>query len=489
MELLQYVYLTVLNLIYKGTRHISPAVRQGIAFLSFFAMMLFLFVFYASKEFNWDLSYTQRGVFCIIFLSLAVIMSIDRPLKAVKWNPVFSIPWFVCGAIALVTSLLMEIGKGYLPLAICMLVVFPCMYLVWSGRGDYETLFDMAAKGFVICFFLFFVLCVIFYPFNILTVISGRYQGATGNPNTLGLISAGAMTCGLYLMTRAKRGGWLLAILACEIAFSLAIVSESRSALFSIIAQMGVFLIYYVKYYIWERDLLKSVFKLLLLAVLIIGCIPLNQALLSNSIMPMRIEITKVVKQVAKDVKAEARIQRQEERNKKRGIRTETAALEESQDPVDALEQQETPLQERFSTEGKDLNQLSSGRLALWKVYLQELSWKGHSSEDLIINPSTGTPMRSHNVFLEVAYHLGIPVGILFLAVAVWAGICILKFLFSKRFYKQHPSALFSVLAIASFCIVGMVETPIFPFEREVALFYFIGLTSLCTIRKGHRKN
>ena len=50
MELLQYVYLTVLNLIYKGTRHISPAVRQGIAFLSFFAMMLFLFVFYASQR-------------------------------------------------------------------------------------------------------------------------------------------------------------------------------------------------------------------------------------------------------------------------------------------------------------------------------------------------------------------------------------------------------------------------------------------------------
>lgn len=488
MELLQYVYITVLNIIYKGTRYISPAIRQGIAFFSFFAMVVFLFIFYASKEFNWGLDYTQRGIVCIIFLSISTVMSVDRPLKVMKWNPVFSIPWFLCGGIALVTSLIMDL-EGYVPLSLCMLVLFPCMYLVWNNRGDCEKLFDMAAKGFMVCFLLFFAICVIFYPFNELTVISGRYQGVTGNPNTLGLVAAGAMTCGLYLITRAKKGGWILAIFVCEIAFSLAIVSESRSALFSIIAQMGVFLIYYVKYYIWERDLLKSVFKLLLLAVLIIGCIPLNQALLSNSIMPMRIEITKVVKQVAKDVKAEARIQRQEERNKKRGIRTETAALEESQDPVDALEQQETPLQERFSTEGKDLNQLSSGRLALWKVYLQELSWKGHSSEDLIINPSTGTPMRSHNVFLEVAYHLGIPVGILFLAVAVWAGICILKFLFSKRFYKQHPSALFSVLAIASFCIVGMVETPIFPFEREVALFYFIGLTSLCTIRKGHRKN
>ena len=73
----------------------------------------------------------------------------------------------------------------------------------------------------------------------------------TGNPNTLGLVAAGAMTCGLYLITRAKKGGWILAIFVCEIAFSLVIVSESRSALFSIIAQMGVFLIYYVKYYIW----------------------------------------------------------------------------------------------------------------------------------------------------------------------------------------------------------------------------------------------
>ena len=288
------------------------------------------------KEFNWDLSYTQRGVFCIIFLSLAVIMSIDRPLKAVKWNPVFSIPWFVCGAIALVTSLLMEIGKGYLPLAICMLVVFPCMYLVWSGRGDYETLFDMAAKGFVICFFLFFVLCVIFYPFNILNRNLRPVPGRDRKSEHLGSDFGRRDDLWTIFNDQGEKGRVASAILACEIAFSLAIVSESRSALFSIIAQMGVFLIYYVKYYIWGKRSFKVCFKLLLLAVLIIGCIPLNQALLSNSIMPMRIEITKAVKQIAKDVKAEARIQRQEERNKKRGIRTETAALEESQDPVDA---------------------------------------------------------------------------------------------------------------------------------------------------------
>lgn len=487
MELLQYVYLTVLNIFYKGTRHISPAVRQGIAFFSFLAMVVFLFIFYAAKAFKWELDYTQRGIICIIFLSLNTIMSVERPLKAVKWNPAFSIPWFLCGAIIFITTLLMDIGEGYLPLSICMLILFPCVYLVWSNRRDYEKLFSMAAKSFVICFLLFFALCVIFYPFNEITVIAGRYQGITGNPNTLGLIAAGTLTCGLYLMTQAQKGGWLIAILACEIAFSLAIVSESRSALFSIIAQMGIFLIYYLRYYIRDHDILKSLFKLVLLSVLIIGCIPINQALLSNSLLPMRVEVTTAVKHIAKEVKEEARVQKQEKRNKNKAQQAQKTEI-----PIETgteTQPQEKSLQERFNTEGKDLNQLSSGRVALWQMYAQELRWTGHGMDDLVINPGTGTSMRSHNVFLEFAYHLGIPAGILYLAVAIWAGICILRFLFSKRFYKKYPSALFGVLAIASFCIVGMVETPVFPFEREVALLYFIGLAPLCTIRKKHRKN
>lgn len=490
MELLQYVYITVLNIIYKGTRYISPAIRQGIAFFSFFAMIMFLFMCYSPGIFGFDLNYTQRGIVSTIFLSINIIMSIDRPLKAIKWNHFFSALWVAFGIIIFISCLVLDMGEGFMTFATSVLFLFPCFYLVWNNRGDYEKCFLIAAKIIAIVFFLFFILCVIFAPFNEHTVISGRYMGATTNANYLGMIAASAMTCGLYLFTCRKGSAWIMGVFTCEIAISLTIFSGSRTSLISIVAQSLVFLIFYFRYDLrTSKDKLKTVVKFLLLIVLVIGCRPVNEMLLNNTFVPVKEPVATVVKGTVKMVKSEARELRAEKRGKKlRNSETAQAALQgQLSGSEESVQPQQSEIAQRFSMEGKDLNQLSSGRLNIWKLYLEEISWKGHDKNNVIQGyPVAAGEPWAHNVFLEVAYRFGLAAGILYLMIAVYGGVCLLRFLFSKDFYRKYQrGGLFSVLAISSFCILSMLDKAIFPLQQDFILLYFIGLTPFFKLQNG----
>ena len=107
-----------------------------------------------------------------------------------------------------------------MPMAICMLFLFPCFYLVWNNRGDYDTLFLLVAKALTASLIVFFIICILFAPINEHSIIAGRYRGPTGNPNHLGMISAAGVTCALYLIVKAKRFVWI-PMLSCEMAVSL----------------------------------------------------------------------------------------------------------------------------------------------------------------------------------------------------------------------------------------------------------------------------
>lgn len=474
MELLQYVFLFVLNLIYKITGQIGTRVRHIIIGISFFLMICFFFCCYSSELFKIDLSYTQKGYINMIPMGIIIIMSIDRPLKAIKWNHIISIPWFLCGVIFFVSCLAMDMSDGFMPMAICMLFLFPCFYLVWNNRGDYDTLFLLVAKALTASLIVFFIICILFAPINEHSIIAGRYRGPTGNPNHLGMISAAGVTCALYLIVKAKRFVWI-PMLSCEMAVSLILLAESRTSLISIIAQLGIFLIFYLRYYLKENDKLRAVVKLLLVFCLIITCIPINRAILSNAIIPVKEPVTKIVKQAAKEGKTLAREKRQAKRAEKAkrsaDINQEVTNLE---DTANGESEQLGTIGERINVEGADLNQLSSGRIAIWKAYLNEISWKGHGPDYAIQDFDW-----AHNVFIEFGYRAGAAVGILYLWVAVYAGTYIFKCLFSKRRASGEMHYLFSALAIASFCITSMLERALFPLDREFIFLYFLAVTPL----------
>lgn len=515
MELLQFLYITPLNLVYKVTGKIPAKVRHGIIGISFFVMIAFFFLCYSFPHTQIRFDYEQEGWLNMIPLGLIVLMSVDRPLKVLKWNGILGIPWVICGIILFVVSLFFDIGPGFLPFSVCMLFLFPCLYLVWNSRQDYDTIFTLVSMAMVANLLIFFVISILFYPMSEETMISGRYVASTANANTLGTIAASSITCCLYLIFRGKKMV-LFYMVACAIASSMLILSESRTSFISAFLQLGLFLIFYVFRYMKEHDWLKTMIRLCMLLVLIITFFPINMALLSekndSAINVAQVSSPEEQKLVKKqdnlkrtdekkdDQKTKAVKQNKDPENDKVGQK-ETKAKQRKRDGQQKQQEQEEqqvstpPMQEqtildRFQISGLNLDQLSSGRLGIWIAYLRATSWKGHSVDEIVVGDKDYR-MWAHNVIIELAYRFGIGVALLYLFIMIYSGVYVLKSTFSKKFYEQNRHCFFPTLAITSFCVISMLEMVMFPLERDFVLLYFIGITPLfqgIETHKGKRK-
>ncbi|MCR5179294.1 MAG: O-antigen ligase family protein [Lachnospiraceae bacterium] len=74
--------------------------------------------------------------------------------------------------------------------------------------------------------------------------------------------------------------------------------------------------------------------------------------------------------------------------------------------------------------EGNDADRMANGRLTIWRSYLPYLNLTGHEGMGVPL-PNGEIAVHAHNVYLQVAYDNGIPVGILFaftLCAAAFAG-------------------------------------------------------------------
>lgn len=96
----------------------------------------------------------------------------------------------------------------------------------------------------------------------------------------------------------------------------------------------------------------------------------------------------------------------------------------------------------------------SNGRLEIYRLYLQELDWKGHENVGLP-EESAKDIVHAHNVYLQVAYDFGIAAGIGFLAFCIYVGIR--SVIYYLR-YKKEETAILPILFLGVYGICGLVE-------------------------------
>jgi len=101
----------------------------------------------------------------------------------------------------------------------------------------------------------------------------------------------------------------------------------------------------------------------------------------------------------------------------------------------------------------ESVNELSTGRIAIYLEYLKNLSFIGHSYERMYIE-SEAAATYAHNVFLQTAYNCGIIAGVVYLAYCVF---CLVYGL--RRYLKKDQFSLYSVMAISTYVVCGMFES------------------------------
>ncbi|MBD5537277.1 MAG: hypothetical protein HDQ99_16795 [Lachnospiraceae bacterium] len=115
-------------------------------------------------------------------------------------------------------------------------------------------------------------------------------------------------------------------------------------------------------------------------------------------------------------------------------------------------------------------NQYSSGRLEIYRLYLQNLNWKGHETVGLMTESGKDTG-HAHDVFLQMAHDFGIGAGIYFIVFCVFAGV---RSIFYYLKHKEESTALIPFGVLTVFCICGLVEWVFLPYIPTGFGFLFI---------------
>lgn len=105
--------------------------------------------------------------------------------------------------------------------------------------------------------------------------------------------------------------------------------------------------------------------------------------------------------------------------------------------------------------EGDAVRSYANGRMDIFKLYLSRLNRNGHDDMD-IMEPDGTYTVHAHNIYLQVAYDHGIPVGIAFILL----GVCTL--VQSAVYYHKHKEdrvcASLPIAILVMFAVAGLTE-------------------------------
>ncbi len=97
----------------------------------------------------------------------------------------------------------------------------------------------------------------------------------------------------------------------------------------------------------------------------------------------------------------------------------------------------------------------TNGRMYIFKQYYDRLDKRGHDDMG-VMEPDGNFLVHAHNIYLQVAYDHGIPVGAAFLLLG--AGTFIQAILYYRRHRKDRECALFPLALLILFAIAGLTE-------------------------------
>lgn len=124
-------------------------------------------------------------------------------------------------------------------------------------------------------------------------------------------------------------------------------------------------------------------------------------------------------------------------------------------------------------------------RLALWKAYLQDVTWLGHPAEDeKFAWESNGYHIwHAQNVWVQFAYTFGYPVGVLFVAATIL--IMIRAYICGKDCKK--PYGIVPVIICLTYFSYGLAEIVWNPGQYVLTLFFFVLHPQFCGLENGKK--
>ena len=453
--LIQKVYINCANRIFALTGKMNNRLRERILQLVCMTIPVYFIMIYSGTVFRWNLN-TQlsRHIVGSVILLLLLIFSIDREQGYVRWRKIIIIPLFLSGLSILFVSFLHPVGSGYRVFALMLMFLFPAISFIWNNRGDYDRLFDCLAYAMTLAGLVYLLIC--FWGFTHGRsdfMYSGRLRATMSHSGNLSQLYTSVFCSALYLLIQHKENKKVgyYAALSAGVSIGMLLLGQGRSCILACIASMLCAIFFYIRYIPKEFSLRSIVRIEALLLIIVLSSLSVAKM----SALPKYIE---------------------EAKDRASAENTEVAEETTDDEPATANEKahENQKATDRFSAEGKDINSFSSGRIALWKLVGSNLNFFGHDVEKQSIHDLTQDDWHiyAHNVFLEISYRCGIPVGLIFIFLEFFAGCVCLRYLFANK--KKTTWLIFPIMFMIIYVTQSMLDCASMPFILESGCYYYL---------------
>lgn len=445
--ILQRLYITTFNWIYDRTCGIIGEKKRewGLQIVCLMLPVYFLMIYGGpAKELGLTTHFLRHVVGCGIIL-LIMFFSIDRPQKPVRWRMTLFIPLMVCAIAMLFVSFTHHVGEGYRVFIFFLIIILPGLCFIWNNRRDYYRLYDCLSIAIGIVGIIYMIVCIVGVLSGYDFYREGRFRGTLSHAGNLSQFYTSVICSGLYLIVRQTKNikVFLLSGAFLGTGTGMLMIGQGRSCILAAVTCIFAAVIFSRKNKKhrkkWDRDVKLKFFLLFMLSIFIAVGIPQGDRYLDQS----KDILNEQIEQPNEDASANA-------------------------DDSNAVE--------RFTSKGVDINRFSSDRIRLWTLVWTHLNiWGNDVTKQSIRDLSQNSwQIYAHNVFLEIAYRFGIPVGLLFLVPELVVGIIALTYLFSRR--KREDYLIFPILFVIVYAYESMLDCAGMPFILECSLYYYLSM-------------
>ena len=436
MYVLQDCFIAFFGFTYKYTKRIPITVRNLIAFLCIlFLTSEFYLLMVVNHTGLTDFTVRKLTFWGNIVMLILAAVSVRGELHRIRWNKWIVYPYLFSAVYMLFTSFHHYPGRSYDTFPIQLLFIFPAIYFVWGNRKHQKIYYEWLAKASMGIGAVLILATLIFAPIGNDTVISSQYCGLTDNPNLLSMLLMISMAGTLYLMNMENKLSFFYAILT-GVSLGMIFLSNSRGGIIVGLFEIAAWVILTLR-----RDWKKYGAKLL--AVVAAGLIIISVCVPVTDIILDRETGSQSSKETAQSIE---------------GIREKTDS--------------------RFSTEGKNMNEFTSGRIEIWKWHIRQFNLVGHDCTDHQIKLNEGDKAlhNAHNTYIELAYRYGLPAGIGYTVFMLAVIVCLIKAALIKG--RNRYVLLISLFSLAYF-IESLVDVMTLPFERGPVLMFYLALVGV----------
>lgn len=380
---------------------------------------------------------------------IAIVKS--KSIRFSNIRKVYLILLEIVGLSFIITGLYFRV-LGYIAIFFVLGVIVPISHMILHSYGEKNALKGIA-NGIVTAFFIFLIISLLSGP----ALGAEQYFSFTSNPNIVGGLTVIVTAALIYLSFEAKDSIKKLAIIfLIGLSTSICFFSQSRTSLITIVMQLFVAIVVIaVRKLKYNQDenlkvTIKKSIKHLLMVIIIFA---VAWGTFFFSMTTVKKEIASLLPGI--QIKTEL----------------EQISLEKTLDISGA----------RFTKgiDNRNGDAFTSGRIGIWKDFLENIRISGHKTEGRAINVNGrvyhGT--NAHNVYLQIAYSVGAIAGVaMILLMLVILKDLIFKFIYFIRVGDVSNELVFFVMAYIGFFISALTSGGYMAYTYLPATLFWITL-------------